>query len=79
MVTSIHNLLHSKDKLLTSEEAAEQLGVTLSTLCVWRSTKRYPLPYIKVGRLVRYRVEDLEDFLQQRMRNITHNNKEELY
>lgn len=35
-----------------------------STLAEWRSTGRNELPYIKCGRLVRYRVADLEAFLQ---------------
>lgn len=56
---SFHNLL-------SNDEAAEVLGVDRKTLPVWRSTKRYNLPYIKVGRLVKYRLEDLEAFLNQR-------------
>jgi hypothetical protein len=52
--------------LLDSKQAAEFLGVTASTLEVWRSTQRYPIPYVKVGRLVKYRVEALEAFLLSR-------------
>ena len=44
--------------------AAEYIGVKPGTLQVWRSTKRYPLPYLKVGRLVRYRQSDLDAFLK---------------
>ena len=44
-------------------DAANVLGVKTSTLAVWRSTGRYNLPYMKVGRLIRYRVSDLADFL----------------
>lgn len=44
-------------------DAARVLGVKTSTLAVWRSTGRYDLPYMKVGRLIRYRVSDLADFL----------------
>jgi hypothetical protein len=43
------------DPLLCEVDAANFLGVQPTTLQVWRSTKRYPLPFIKVGRLVRYR------------------------
>ena len=43
-----------EDKLLYEKEAAAILDVTVGTLQVWRSTKRYPLPYVKVGRNVRY-------------------------
>lgn len=52
-----------KDKLLTRKEAAEYLGVSEGTLAVWKVTKRYPLPVIKVGRLVRYRQSNLDKFL----------------
>ena len=46
--------------------AASVLGVRATTMCVWRSTGRYNLPYIKVGRLVRYRISDLAEFLARR-------------
>lgn len=46
--------------------AAEVLEVKPSTLAVWRSTGRYNLPYIKVGRLVKYRISDLAEFLARR-------------
>ena len=47
-------------KLLTRQQAAAYLGVKPQTLSVWACTKRYGLPFIKVGRLVRYRVSDLD-------------------
>lgn len=53
-------------KLLTPQEVSEILGVGVETLNVWRATNRYPLKYIKVGRLVRYRSTDIEDFLLSR-------------
>jgi excisionase family DNA binding protein len=55
-----------RNPLLDEAKTAEVLGVTKGTLQVWRSTKRYPLPYVKVGRSVRYRMSDIEAFLQQR-------------
>ena len=51
---------------LNTTEAAEFLGVSIGTLEVWRCTKRYPLPYVKVGRLVKYRRSDLEAWLASR-------------
>ena len=50
-------------ELLTRKEAAEFLGVKVGTLSVWACNKRYNLPYVKVGSLVRYRRSDLEHFL----------------
>lgn len=58
--------LSNHDPLRTEAEAAEALGVKATTLQIWRCTKRYPLPYIKVGRLVRYRQSALDAFLASR-------------
>jgi len=52
--------------LCTREQAAEYLGVKPQTLAVWLSTRRYRLPVVKVGSLVRYRLSDLERFLESR-------------
>ena len=54
------------NQLRTESEAAQILDLKPGTLQVWRSTKRYPLAYVKVGRLVRYRQSDLEAFLRAR-------------
>lgn len=54
------------DPLLSEQQAALMLGVKPSTLQVWRSTRRYALAYIKVGRLVRYRQSALQAFLAAR-------------
>ncbi len=53
-------------ELLTAEQAAQQLGVTAATLSVWRSVKRYPLKFVKIGRKVRYSAQDVEDFIRAR-------------
>jgi excisionase family DNA binding protein len=57
-------------------DAAKYLGVSEQTLAIWRCTKRYPLNYIKVGRLVRYRVTDLDAFLEQRTVVAQHGDQE---
>lgn len=54
--------------LLTAEEAAEILGVKPQTLAVWRCAKRYRLPYLKIGRTVRYRLDDVESFIAAAVR-----------
>jgi hypothetical protein len=54
------------DPLLDEDAAAERLGVKAQTLSVWRTTKRYPLAYIKVGRNVRYKLSAIEAFLESR-------------
>ena len=54
-------------KLLTKEDVSQILGVSVGTLAVWRATKRYNLPYVKSGRLVRYREEDVQAFIDSRL------------
>lgn len=57
---------HSSDSLLTPPEAAAYIGVTENTLSVWRCVGRYNIPFIKVGRLVKYRKSALDAFLVSR-------------
>ena len=49
---------------LNTEEAAKFLGKAPGTLVVWRSTRRYDLPYHKIGGSVRYSMADLIAFLE---------------
>lgn len=51
------------DPLFNRPRAAEYIGVACQTLAVWASTGRYDLPFIKVGRSVRYRKSDLDAWL----------------
>jgi len=53
--------------LITPIEAAAILGVKPETLAIWRSNKRYDLPYVKSGRLVKYRLEDIQSFIDSRL------------
>lgn len=64
--TSIAEILKPQSNLYSNEEAAAYLGVATNSLAVWRATKRYGLPYVKVGRLVKYRKSDLDAFLESR-------------
>lgn len=62
--------MHS-EKLLTTKEVARLLQVSASTLCKWRVSRRESLPFLKLSRAVRYRAEDVNDFLQRRLRHST--------
>ncbi|WP_415878777.1 helix-turn-helix domain-containing protein [Methylomonas sp. TEB] len=64
--TTQPNQPQPNDPLRSNAEAAAILGVTTATMDVWRSTKRYAIPYIKVGRLVKYRQSALDAFLESR-------------
>jgi predicted DNA-binding transcriptional regulator AlpA len=56
-----------EDKLLTENQTADLMTIQPQTLSVWRTTKRYDLPYVKIGRAVRYRRSDVMAFIESRM------------
>lgn len=56
--------------LLDEEAAAPLVGMTVSTLQKKRVTGDGP-PYVKMGRSVRYRPEDLEQYVAERIRSST--------
>lgn len=62
--------------LLTRREAAAYLGVTPETLAVWASTRRYPLRFVKIGRLSKYRKSDLDAFINSRTVSCGYRNTE---
>lgn len=65
----IEQTRHFDDKLLNRKEAAKFLGTTEGTLAIWSSTGRYNLPFVKIGRLVKYRYSDLMGFIERRTQN----------
>lgn len=56
----------NNDPLLDPQQAASYLGLAVQTLAVWRTTRRYPLAFVKVGSRVYYRRSALEQFLESR-------------
>lgn len=50
------------EKLITAQEAAEQLGVTTRTLFTLR--KRGELNAVKIGTRLRFKVSDLEKYVE---------------
>lgn len=55
-----------KPKLLTTDEAAKFLQVSAGTLAVWRCVARYRLPFVKIGRNIRYKENDLVAWIESR-------------
>ncbi len=51
------------DVLLTREQAATFLNIAPKTLANWASNGKVQIPYRKIGKSVRYRVSDLEGYL----------------
>lgn len=52
--------------LLTPSEVAEMLGIKVETLQIWRCTQRYNIPYVKIGGRVRYKLNDVQHFIEER-------------
>ena len=52
-------------RLFAEQQAAQILGVTVKALQKWRVTGAGPR-FVKIGRLVRYTEDTLEEFIQQR-------------
>lgn len=52
------------DPLLNRKEAARYLNVSPGTMAVWDCVKRYDLRPLKIGRSVRYRLSELNRFLE---------------
>ena len=55
-----------RSDLVSSPEVAAYIGVQPGTLEVWRCTKNQRIPFLKVGRLVKYRLRDLDAWLASR-------------
>ena len=53
-------------ELLDERAAARALDLKTGTLATWRSSGRYQLPFVKIGKSVRYRAADLQTFLESR-------------
>lgn len=57
--------------LLNDKQVSEVLGVPTSTLNMWRVYRRVPLPFVKLGKQVRYRVSDVRGFIDSGVQNPT--------
>lgn len=51
-------------KLLSEKEAAELLGLSPVTLQGWRAKRKGP-PWVRIEGTIRYKLEDLEEFLEK--------------
>ncbi|MBA4027015.1 helix-turn-helix domain-containing protein [bacterium] len=58
-----------RSELLSRREAAAYLGVAEQTLAIWKCTKRYDLPYVKIGKLVKYKKSDLDAFIARNVQS----------
>lgn len=58
--------LSNPDPILCRKRAAEYLGsISVKTLANWKSSGRYDLPVVLIGRRVFYRRSDLDAFIER--------------
>ncbi len=55
--------MNRDSRLMSPEEVAEFTGLSTETLAQWRSQKR-GIPYLKIGRSVRYDLADVQAYLE---------------
>lgn len=60
--------------LMTPRDAAVYIGVKINTLAVWRMTNRYGLPFVKLGKVIRYRNPTWTNGLMKTYRQTGRNN-----
>jgi len=60
----INDNCNSPFETLSQEETAEMLGVRTSTLASWRSSGKYGLKYIKIGKKITYMKKDVKEFIE---------------
>jgi excisionase family DNA binding protein len=60
--TSSTHLRDESRRLLTTEEAAQYLAISASTLYGWVWQRR--IPFVKIGRALRFDLRDLEAFVE---------------
>jgi len=62
-VATVSNSHTALPELLTADQVSAITGLSVETLAQWRSQKR-KLPYLKIGRAVRYDSADVDAYLR---------------
>jgi predicted DNA-binding transcriptional regulator AlpA len=57
----------ANSRFLDTRQAADFLGVSVSTLGLWRWNGAQLIPYLRLGHKIAYRREDLEKWLETRL------------
>ena len=61
---AVSDIISNQKQLLNTKEAAELLGLSKHTLYEWVIQKK--IPYVKVGRLTKFKRKDLDEWLNKR-------------
>jgi hypothetical protein len=52
------------DALTDTDGASSLLAIPAATLIKWRSTGEVRIPYVRIGRQIKYRTSDLRAFIE---------------
>ena len=63
ILNKVDSVQHYDKVLLTTTDVADITGNTVSTIATWRCTRKVNIPYIKIGKTVRYRLSDVLAFI----------------
>lgn len=61
----MHNATPQREKLLTPSEVAQWLGVSPAWVRDHATRKQPHLPTVRLGKLMRFRAEEIDDFLKE--------------
>ena len=59
------------ERLLTAEEVANILNVSTAWVYDHADRKRPPIPSVRLGKAVRFRPEDVEQFIREMTKRVT--------
>ena len=62
--------MNSPDRLLSVKDLADYLGVPVATLYQWRYRREGP-PGFRVGRYIRYRPTDVQQWIERQLDGVT--------
>lgn len=63
--------MQSQKKYLTENQLAEMLQISVKSIQNKRQTGLFSIPYIKIGKLVRYDMEVVREYLKNSQRTST--------
>ncbi len=62
---------NNPNRLLTEKEVEAEYGINHRTLQAWRVRRSDGIPFLHLGRAVRYRAKDVEAWLDSKIRRST--------
>jgi predicted site-specific integrase-resolvase len=63
--------MFENSRLLSRKETAVILEVKQQTLAVWACNGRYDLKFVKIGKRVLYKSEDIKEFIERNTKTST--------